>query len=108
MDRDWLLAQGIPAECVITEEVPACHLMDLIAMYHPNGLDALLVDAEGFDHEIIQMIDFSRIRPKLIRFEATKRHDENSIRLEQEILGTLKEHGYRIAREQVDYVAYAT
>ncbi|MEL6898924.1 MAG: FkbM family methyltransferase, partial [Planctomycetota bacterium] len=32
-------------------------------------VEVLQLDAEGYDHKIIQSIEFDRIRPKLIRFE---------------------------------------
>jgi hypothetical protein len=33
-------------------------------------LDYLQIDTEGFDYEILKMIDFSIIKPKLIKFES--------------------------------------
>lgn len=44
-------------------------LIQLVKDHDLFGLDYLQIDTEGFDDEIIKMIDFSIIKPKLIKFE---------------------------------------
>ena len=45
--------------------------MTLIANNNIEGLDYLQIDTEGYDVEILKMIDFNIIMPKLIRFECS-------------------------------------
>lgn len=54
---------------MIEEEVPCINLMDLIFKNNLEGIDYLQIDAEGFDVQILKMIDFKAVSPKLIRFE---------------------------------------
>ncbi|MCH6201345.1 FkbM family methyltransferase [Aquiflexum sp. LQ15W] len=57
-------------ETIIKEiEVPCLSFHDLINKYHIKKLDLLLVDAEGYDHKIIQSIDLDYFNPKVIIFE---------------------------------------
>ena len=43
--------------------------MKLIFEKNLKDLDYLQIDTEGFDFQILKMIDFKAISPKLIRFE---------------------------------------
>jgi FkbM family methyltransferase len=55
----------------ITEELVECdHLMNIISgNYFSNIVDLIQIDTEGFDAEVIKMIDFSYLRPKILKFE---------------------------------------
>ena len=68
-DKDHHSRSGTPSESIISIEVPCMTLQELIDMYNVTEVDLLQIDTEGCDYEIIKMIDFSRIRQKIIRFE---------------------------------------
>src|SRR5262249_45640730 len=57
------------ARDIETLSVPALSLQTLMKKHDVSRLDILQIDAEGFDGEILHMIDFSSTRPTLIRFE---------------------------------------
>lgn len=67
----------------------------------PERIDLLQIDAEGFDFEIIQSIDFERVKPSIIRFE----HALLSERDRNACLKLLAENGYRFLLEDRDTMA---
>lgn len=68
-NKSHLIAHNILEEDIIKEEVPCTNLMSLIFKNNLKDLDYLQIDTEGFDVQILKMIDFATISPKLIRFE---------------------------------------
>jgi FkbM family methyltransferase len=71
---------------------------DLLNKHNVKRIDLLQIDTEGFDGEIICSIDFSRIRPKYIRYE--EKHiqrvfDQNMTSVSsQNVTDYLRKHGY--------------
>ena len=51
------------------EEVEACTLMEAIESCKITSLDLLQIDTEGFDFEIIKMLDFKKLTPLVIHYE---------------------------------------
>jgi hypothetical protein len=64
-------------------------------------LDYLQIDTEGFDDEIIKMIDFSQVKPKLIKFESVHLSLEKKL----STVDLLKSQGYKIIDEGTDMIA---
>jgi FkbM family methyltransferase len=67
----------------------------------PPTIDLLQIDVEGWDYEIIRSIDFSSVRPRMIRYE----HQVLSQRQRNECLALLAGHGYRFLLEDADTLA---
>jgi FkbM family methyltransferase len=69
-ERAHLIAHGIAEDAILAEEVP-CLSIGALLQKIPAGrtIDILTMDTEGFDVEILRMIDFSVIHPKILRFE---------------------------------------
>lgn len=70
--REHLLQNQVPEDAIIAESVPCMSLRQLVENHVPEGqsVDILMSDTEGFDAEVIGMIDFDRVRPKVLKFEA--------------------------------------
>jgi FkbM family methyltransferase len=87
----------------IFEVLVACdHLMNIINENVENKeIDYLQVDTEGFDYEVIKMIDFKIIKPKILKFESVSLsvEDINSVNK------LLKMQDYYIFKEGNDVVA---
>lgn len=69
-------------------------------------LDLLLLDTEGYDYEILMSIDFTKVKPKIIRFEHGVR---NNVMLPENFLQVceyLNSNGYQIIAESYDATAY--
>ena len=66
---DHFKKTGVPEDLIVTEEVPCRPLMELVE--EEGMLDAALIqiDVEGFDFEVLKMIDFERFSPAVIKYE---------------------------------------
>jgi FkbM family methyltransferase len=80
------------------EVVPCITLETLLNRHRVSRIDLLQVDVEGYDFEIIKLIDFDKIRPRLIRYE--HRHlrpwDKRACK------ALLANHGYQTLEMQFD------
>ncbi len=107
-DRHELTSErsGIQANDIIAVEVPALSLSALFEQQQVGHLDLLQIDTEGYDMKILAGLDLERCRPSIIRFE----HGVYSgvpVRDElREALFRLYDHGYSIAMERVDALAW--
>jgi FkbM family methyltransferase len=71
-----------------------------------DKLDLLLIDTEGYDYQILMSIDYSKIKPKMIRFEHGVRNDIMSSDQFLQICNHLNSYGYQIIAESYDATAY--
>jgi FkbM family methyltransferase len=105
-DRATLLSHRdvIPnlEELIETEEVECITLDDLLSEAPVDHIDLLQIDVEGYDHEIIRMLDLARYVPSIIRFEHKHLRREDY----EATIRRLVEHGYRVASEGPDTLAY--
>jgi FkbM family methyltransferase len=76
------------------ESIPVkCMTMDsLLEKHSVERVDVLQIDTEGFDYEIIKMIDFSKWRPGIINFEIV--HLDHATL--DESIGVLFSNGYAV------------
>jgi len=87
---------------VQVDRVPCWTLETLLAKAKaPRGVDLLVIDAEGWDYEIIRSIDFAAVRPRIIRYE----HQVLSERDRNACLALLAAQGYRFLLEDADTTA---
>ncbi len=105
-DRNHLRRFGIPDAAILSVEVPCMTLSQLLDRHAVSHIDLLQIDTEGYDIEIVKMIDFTRIKPSLIRFEHGLPDDIVSWDDLQSILRLLHDHGYLFALEPYDVIAY--
>ncbi len=97
---------GIQAKDIIAVEVPAISLSKLLDQEKVGHLDLLQIDTEGYDMQILAGLDLTVCRPSIIRFEhgvysGVPLRDEL-----REALFRLFDHGYSIAMERVDALAW--
>jgi FkbM family methyltransferase len=82
----------------IAETVPCITFDTLLRRHGVSRVDLLQIDAEGYDFEILKLVDFKKIRPWMIRYE--HRHlmprDKHACRV------YLERRGYRILEMQFD------
>jgi FkbM family methyltransferase len=103
-DRAHLRKHGIPDHEIVAQEAP-CHTVE--SALRAAGLqqvDLIQIDAEGYDWTIIRSIDFSRLRPRILRFEYRHMTAADA----DACLMLLGEHGYRFVIEARDIIAVRT
>lgn len=90
-------------ENLIDEEIVECITLDDLFGEIPNKkLDLLQIDVEGYDAEIIKMINFDLYKPSIIHFE----HGHLSEKDLNHCLDILINQKYKIAIEKNDTTAY--
>jgi FkbM family methyltransferase len=87
---------------VVELRVPSLTLRSLLAKHTINSISLLQIDAEGFDSQIIKMLEGTGIWPRIIRFE----HHLLSQSERRECFACLADHGYGLHRDDIDAIAY--
>ena len=101
-----LTKEGILEKDIIADKVPCISFMDLIKKEGISKLHLLQIDAEGYDVEIINSIDFTIIKPAIINFEHRWQYNlVPEIELFS-VFKTLIAHGYKINLDGNDALAY--
>ncbi|MEX0928850.1 MAG: FkbM family methyltransferase [Balneolales bacterium] len=86
---------------LMTDQVRCVTLDTLLNDKKVRKLDLLHIDSEGYDYEIIKMLDMSKFKPEVILFE----HKHLSIPVYTEAIAHLKRKHYRLYREKNDTLA---
>lgn len=107
MDADHHKQYDVPSEHVIEEQVPCISWDELLNQQQITRIDYLQLDTEGYDYEILEMIDFARIRPAVIKFE----HDVPTRRANSQLLAKwvakFVENDYHVLTLPHDAIAYS-
>jgi FkbM family methyltransferase len=82
-------------------EVDAMTFDDLVTQENISRIDLLVIDTEGYDLQILKTIDFTRVLPRVIRYEICNLTDAEFA--ESEAL--LARHGYRFFLMGIDAIA---
>lgn len=101
--RDHVLGHPDVSEDAIEVQYVPCIDFNGLLDRHLEGVsvDILAIDTEGFDGEILAMIDWSRIRPRALRFE----HKHLSSNEFADIRTMLSRFGYRLFITKEDCTA---
>lgn len=100
VDPKWHEKSGVPKEAIVEEEVSATTLMDLLAQHDLLRLDLLQIDVEGFDAEVVKMIDFTRVRPGILKYESFDASADAALER------MLRSQGYNLRRSGQDVTAW--
>jgi len=89
------------ASYIIEEEVPCVTIAQLLEEHGVETLSFLQIDTEGYDFEVIKSLDFTRWKPRVIRYEcATLSPADNRACIE-----LLIEQGYQLLDDRNDVIA---
>lgn len=88
-------------DMILEQTVDCISFTSLKKKYGISFLNLLLIDTEGFDHEILKMIDFNCLTPEVIIFEHVNMSNSNY----RECLKKLKKHNYKLYRLGLDTMA---
>lgn len=92
---------GLGEEVIESQQVPCVTLSELLAQ-SPRTPDVLKVDTEGYDFEVLSMLDLVQTRPTIIRFE----HLHMSSEQYEGLIYRLIEVGYRFLADKMNTTAY--
>jgi FkbM family methyltransferase len=105
-NRQHHVDAGVPADAMRTETVPCMTLEALLQQHGVEAIDLLQIDTEGYDAEIIRMIDFRIRRPAIIHFEHGLPNGIMTPAEFKQCASLLMDNGYLLATAYFDAVAY--
>jgi FkbM family methyltransferase len=105
-DRDVVLRHEsqIPniSDFIEMTEVPCVTLSSLVKETGLDRIDLLQIDTEGWDYEILKLIDFDQMKPAIINYEHAHLNPDDW----DAAVGLLVRNGYRVGVGRYDTVAY--
>lgn len=106
-ETHWVKTTLVPNESFMEQvKVKCISFPNFIKEHSIDKLDLLLLDTEGYDYQILMSIDFTQIKPRIIRFEHGVRNQVMSNEKFIEICNRLNSFGYQIIAESYDATAY--
>jgi len=99
--RQRLTLPDNPEDAIVSEEVMTISPETLLEKFGPGGFDLLAIDTEGFDYEILKMLDLKRISPEIILYEEVNFDDKTA----SECKAYLASHGYQCHTIRKDVLA---
>ncbi|CAM3671582.1 FkbM family methyltransferase [Flavobacterium chungbukense] len=105
-NKDHHKLGNIPEYDIIEESVKCISFDALIKEYSINRIDLLQIDTEGYDLEIIKMINFNQISPRIISFEHGMRQGIINMNRFVECQTLLFENDYNIIILDNDAIAF--
>ena len=79
-----------------------CSLATLLAETGLSQVDVLQIDTEGWDYEILKLVDFTKIKPAIINYEHAHLNPDDW----DSAIDLLTRNGYHIGIGRRDTVAY--
>lgn len=103
----WRKTSLVPDQDFMRSEIVKCiSYSQLLKEYDIDEIDLLLIDTEGYDYEILMGMDFSDVKPRIIRFEHGLRDRVMPQSNFLEVVERLNSNGYQIIAESYDATAY--
>ena len=90
------------AERIVEREVKVISFDTLLQEAEGREIDIINIDTEGYDYEILKMIDLNKIQPSLILYEHCNLNKAEMSGAAELLIA----HGYRLARDNLDTIAY--
>lgn len=101
MRREGVTLPPNEDDCIIRDEVATVSPETLLSHFEGRSPDLLAIDTEGFDYELLKMLDLDRISPEVIIYEEVV-FDEKTA---QECREYLTSHGYSLQSIKRDVLA---
>ncbi len=97
------IPSGAKVEDYVQEhQVETASFQDLVSRYNIRRIDLIQIDCEGFDYEVVKMIDLERFSPSLINYESKHLTGSDARACED----LLRSHGYEIFTHGADTTAF--
>jgi FkbM family methyltransferase len=107
MDPEDHKLYNVPTEYVITEIVPCMSWKQLVEQHKLTRIDYLQLDTEGYDFEILDMLDFTQLRPAVIKFEHDLPIRPTNRKRFARCIERFVENDYHVLTMPLDAIAYS-
>jgi FkbM family methyltransferase len=101
MRRQGVTLPASEDECITSDEVVTVSPETLLKKFDGQELDLLVIDTEGYDYEILKMLDLDRISPEVIIYEEMLFDEKTAAECRE----YLKNHGYSCSSIKRDVLA---
>lgn len=91
---------------IVEESVKCISFKELINQYNINKIDLLQIDTEGYDAEIIKMLDYEKLSPTIISFEHGLKQGIMSLEQFEECQRILLKNNYNMVILENDAIAF--
>ncbi len=92
--KEGIIVPEKEEERIYAEQVQMISFNNIIKKYNIKKIDLVQIDTEGFDFEIIKLIDFENIKPEMIIYEETHLTEETK----KQCYSFLEDNGYKIKK----------
>lgn len=89
------------ADLIEIVEVPTSTVDELLQKHRISNLNIVCIDTEGYDFEILKLIDFNKYNPEVIFFESKNLSDNDFIQAKKLLI----DNGYKLFWEKGDTLA---
>lgn len=86
---------------IVSQALPCLTFDSLCARHGIEHVDLIQIDTEGYDYEVVKLIDLRRLQPALVVYEHVHLSPEDRQACEQLLRG----HGYEVASFHLDTLA---
>ncbi|WP_439576674.1 FkbM family methyltransferase [Elioraea sp.] len=87
---------------IVARDVPVLSFVSVLAHARRQTVDVLKIDTEGYDLEILRMVDLATLAPSIVMAEHANLSRADKVAMAELLLG----HGYRVAMTSLDMLAY--
>jgi FkbM family methyltransferase len=98
---------NMPSEHIVAEKVRCVTWDELVEQNGIIRIDFLQLDTEGYDYEILQMLDYEKLRPAVVKFEHNVAGGDMSAAQLAECVAKLVRNNYHILTMASDLIAYS-
>ena len=105
-DKDHHKKTKIPSEYIVEETVDCISLETMLTQYKVNMLNLLILDAEGYDYEILKGIDFNKTSPEILHFEHGLKAGTMKKGQFMELKNLLNQNNYQLFISESDVTAF--
>lgn len=99
--EEGIVVPDDPNRIIETVQVAVVTVEQLLAKHAVTHFDVLCIDTEGFDFEILKLVDFARFKPEVVLFESKNLSDADYTQAKA-MLGA---HGYFLYWDRGDTLA---
>lgn len=99
--EEGLVVSNDPDQIIETIQVSVVTVDQLLAKHGVTHFDVLCIDTEGFDFEILKLVDFDRFKPEVVLFESKNLSDADYTQAKE----LLSRHGFHLYWERGDTLA---
>jgi FkbM family methyltransferase len=107
MDPEHHKLYNVATKHVVTESVQCTSWKGFVEQHHVTRIDYLQLDTEGYDYEILEMLDLQQLRPAVIKFEHDLPTRPGNLKRFADCMARFIQNDYHVLTLPHDAIAYS-